>query len=241
MPTLLLALETATDACSVALLDGARVEATTTLLRPRMHAERLVPVVHDLLGATGYAPADLGAVAVSMGPGSYTGLRIGVSTAKGLVLATGAALVGVSTLEAMAASLTPFAREGDVLLPAIDARRDEVYAAAYQHDEGGALTALRDPVAHAVDALPGWLNGVPARCWLTGSGAAKASAALRAAGHHVRTLLPASHPASAAWVGRLGARRLQQGATEDVAAFEPFYLKAFVATPRKGSAFDRLP
>ncbi len=233
----LLALETATDVCSVALLRGERVVVELTLARPRRHAEQLAPLIRDALRYGDTAPADLEAVAVSQGPGSYTGLRIGVSTAKGLARATGAALVGVPTLEALAASAAGCARPGEVLLPLLDARRDEVYAAAFRRAEDHDLTPLADTTALPVGELAGWLRAAgldpseldpsEASGYLLGSGTGKAQEPLRESDLRLTVLSPAQHPPSAAWVGRRALGRLQAGTVADAASFEPYYLKAF--------------
>lgn len=243
MNATLLALETATDVCGAALVQDGTVVAEVHLHRPRVHAEQLTPLVRNLLARSDAALADLDAVAVSMGPGSYTGLRIGVSTAKGLALATGAALVGVPTLEALAATVHPYARAGDVIAALLDARRNEVYAAAYRMEETGgeALAPHTDTAALSVEALADRLAPVEGTLWLVGSGAAKAAPALEAAGHAPRTLPPTVHAASAAWVGRRGWQRLARGDTEDLAAFEPYYLKAFAGTQPDKTPFERLP
>ncbi|MEO1077246.1 MAG: tRNA (adenosine(37)-N6)-threonylcarbamoyltransferase complex dimerization subunit type 1 TsaB, partial [Bacteroidota bacterium] len=109
---LTLGIETATDVCSVALLEDDAVLAEASLRLPRQHAARLMPLVRDVLAHTGRATTDLDLVSVSEGPGSYTGLRIGVSTAKGLCLATGAALVGVGSLDALAQTADGIAEPG---------------------------------------------------------------------------------------------------------------------------------
>jgi tRNA threonylcarbamoyladenosine biosynthesis protein TsaB len=260
---LILALETATPTCGVALLrtgartgdeaDGsATVVAEAHLHRPRVHGARLAPLVRDVLAHAEASPAALDAVAVSEGPGSFTGLRIGVSTAKGLAWAAGAALVGVPTLEALAATLAPVAAPGDRLVAALDARRDDVYAAAFRRPPTAAppdddapnddaptdrpLAPLAAPAALPVDALPDWLaeagpedasdDAEAGRLWLVGSGAAKAARVLPGA----VVLPPAVHPPSAAWVGRLAARRLAAGTVADLASFEPAYLKRFHGT-----------
>jgi tRNA threonylcarbamoyladenosine biosynthesis protein TsaB len=228
----ILALETATDTCSVALWADGGVVADAHLHRPRIHAQRLTPLVEDLLDHGGVAVDALDAVAVSEGPGSYTGLRIGVSTAKGWALATGAALVGVPTLEAWAAQGTPWADAGDTLCALIDARRDEVYAAAYRLRAGGELDAVADVTARSVDTLPDWLGPVDGTLWCVGDGASKSREALTAhADGPVRLLPPDLVPPSAAWGARRAAPRLDAGETEDVATFEPFYLKDFHGTP----------
>ena len=239
MSTTLLAFETATDVCSVALLQSGTLVAHATLYQPRMHAEQLVPLADHLLERTAVARAELDAIAVSMGPGSYTGLRIGVSTAKGLALALDAALIGVPTLEALAASVHPYAAPGDVACALLDARRDEVYAAAYQLT-GDGLAPFAPTSARSVDALPDWLDAVDGRCWLVGDGGAKAAPSFRDAGMAVHVLPPDEHPPAAAWVARRAWPRLLRDATEEVVAFEPYYLKAFAGSQPDTTPFERL-
>ena len=239
MPTTLLALETATDVCSAAVLCDGAVTAHASLHRPRVHAEQLVPLVDNLLERAAIARADVDAIAVSMGPGSYTGLRIGVSTAKGLAMALDAALVGVPTLEALAASVQPFVAEGDVVCAFLDARRDEVYAAAYQAARGG-LAPFASTSARTVGTLPDWLSTPPSMCWLVGDGAGKAADALGEVEIPLRVLPSDVHPPSAAWVARRAWPRLQRSATESVAAFEPYYLKAFAGEQPDQTPFERL-
>lgn len=239
MSTTLLALETATSACGVALLRDGAVTAQASLYQPRVHAEQLLPLVDNLLERAAVSRADLDAVAVSMGPGSYTGLRIGVSTAKGLAMALDAALIGVPTLEALAASVQPYAAEGDVACAVLDARRNDVYAAAYRIEKD-ALAPFAATSACAVDTLPDWLGPVDGRCWTVGDGAEKAASPLHAAGYALRPLAPSVHPPSAVWVARRAWPRLQRGATEDIAAFEPYYLKAFAGDRPDTTPFERL-
>ncbi|MEM1041753.1 MAG: tRNA (adenosine(37)-N6)-threonylcarbamoyltransferase complex dimerization subunit type 1 TsaB [Bacteroidota bacterium] len=233
----LLALETATDVCSVALVDGdARVTGLAETLEPRSHAARLVPLIQELLAEHGFAPSDLDAVAVSAGPGSYTGLRIGASTAKGLAWVTGADLVAVPSLEALAFGALGRIAEGDLLVAAFRSRRGEVYAAAFGRS-GDSLSTLVPAEAVLLDALAAWLPGTEGTRWVAGEAGALAAEALPT---ETRVLDPAAVRPSAALVGVLGVRRLAAGQTEDVAAFEPDYLKAFVAK-RGSSIFDRLP
>lgn len=240
MNATLLALETATDVCSTALVQNGVLLAQAHLHRPRVHAEQLTPLVRDLLARSEMAPADLDAVAVSMGPGSYTGLRIGVSTAKGLAMAADAALVGVPTLEALAASVHPYAQDGDVVAALLDARRDDVYAAAYRID-GDTLAPFADTAALSVEKLADWLGPCEGALWLVGDGGSKATPALDETYPSLRVLPPDVHPSSAAWVARRGWLRLKRGATENVAAFEPYYLKAFAGTQPDKTPFERLP
>ena len=233
---LLLALDTATTTCSAALLRDDRVLAEVHLHLPRVHAQHLTPLVDDLLTRTEQAPADVDAVAVSMGPGSYTGLRIGVSTAKGWALAHDAALVGVPTLEALAAQVRPWGRPGDVVCALLDARRDDVYAAAYRLPPSPeeTLDLHAGPEALDVADVPTTLR-LPADAgtvWLLGDGASKADPALRAHRTGPLRVVSTEHACpSAVWVGRCARERLSRNETDDVALFEPLYLKAFHGTP----------
>ena len=233
---LLLALDTATTTCSAALLQGNRVRAVSHLHRPRAHAQHLTPLVDDLLARAEQTPADLDAVAVSMGPGSYTGLRIGVSTAKGWALAHGAALVGVPTLEALAAHVRPWGHPGDLVCALLDARRDDVYAAAYRLPSSSQdpLELHAGPDALDVAAVPETLR-LPTgtgTVWLVGSGTPKAEPVVR--DHCTGSLRSISTDrafAPAVWVGQCAHERLRRNETDDVALFEPLYLKAFHGTP----------
>ncbi|PSQ95580.1 MAG: tRNA (adenosine(37)-N6)-threonylcarbamoyltransferase complex dimerization subunit type 1 TsaB [Bacteroidetes bacterium SW_9_63_38] len=226
----LLALETATTTCGTALLREGRVLVETHLHRPRVHSERLTPLIEDVLRQADVAASALDAVAVSMGPGSYTGLRIGVSTAKGWALSTGADLVGVPTLEAYAAQCRPMTEPGDVVAALLDARRDEVYAGAFRRTADG-LVEHAPTKALTVDALADWIGTVEGRLWLVGDGGEKSRAALDDTGTNRRLLTPDIMTPSAAWVGRCGHRRLVEEGGSDVASVEPLYVKEVHATP----------
>ena len=226
----ILALETATDVCGAALLKGDVLVAEAHLRRPRVHSARLTPLVEDVLAHAERAPEALDAVAVSMGPGSYTGLRIGVSTAKGWARAVEAALVGVPTLEAYAAQLRPVTRPGDVICALLDARRDEVYAGAVRRVDDG-LAPHAETKALTVDTLPDWLGPVEGRLWVLGDGAEKSRSVLEAAAPDNTVVPPDEIAPSAAWVGRRGRARLDREGPDDLSSFEPLYVKAVHATP----------
>lgn len=209
-----LGIETATDVCAVGLVDGPRDLVDLALLKPRGHGARLAGLIDAALSAAGLTAADLDAVAVSAGPGSYTGLRIGVSTAKGLCLATGAALIGVPTLEALARS-GPSASPTLAVLPS---RRGEVYAAVYGSD--GA--AIREPAALALPDVDAWLPDVPELA-VTGPAAGAVQGAV------TRDLSAVEARPSGLAIARLGRQRAESERVDDVAAFEPAYLKPFVS------------
>ncbi len=239
----LLAIETATDVCSVALMQGDHVTVELALTRPRAHAENLTPMIREALRYGEVDSRDLDAVAVSSGPGSYTGLRIGVSTAKGLALAADARLVAVPSLEALAASVAPLAAPGEAVCALFKARRHEVYAAVFRVSEkNNKLDVVAETTALELDDLPAWLPQGTGRLWLVGAGVPRAVSVLedRFAGE-LRPLDPSRFAPSAASVARLARPRLAEGRVEDLARFEPFYLKEFVAKKPQSSIFEKLP
>ncbi|HYG57139.1 MAG TPA: tRNA (adenosine(37)-N6)-threonylcarbamoyltransferase complex dimerization subunit type 1 TsaB [Symbiobacteriaceae bacterium] len=124
----ILALETATSACTVAVMDHGSLLAETVLQVPRAHSTRLMPLIAQAVADSGLAKADLDAIAVGVGPGSFTGLRIGLATAKALAYALGKPCVGVSTLKAMAYGT---GAQIGLVVPMLDAKRGEVFAAVY--------------------------------------------------------------------------------------------------------------
>ena len=227
---ILLALETATTTCGVAVLRDDDVIAQAHLQRPRVHSERLTPLVEDVLTHAAVEPGGLDAVAVSMGPGSYTGLRIGVSTAKGWALATDADLIGVPTLAAYAAQLRPVAATGDVVCALLDARRDEVYAGAFRVTDE-AVTEHAPTKALPVDALREWVGPVEGRLWVVGDGGEKSRESFSAMNVPL-TIVPADElTPSAGWVARCARQRLAMQGPDNVASFEPLYVKDVHATP----------
>ena len=138
----LLALDAAAGACSVALWRDGAVLAHRYCVRARGHAEVLVPMVEEVMAAAGLAYAELDGFAVTRGPGTFTGIRIGLACARGLALAAHLPLVGLTTLEVLAAGVPEALAEGAVLA-ALEARRGEVYAQAF----GPGLVPLSEPAA----------------------------------------------------------------------------------------------
>lgn len=217
---LTLGIETATDVCSVALLDGSGPLFSASVYVPRSHGRRLGVLIGEAFHHVGRTPADLGLVAVSAGPGSYTGLRIGIGTAKGLSLSTDAALVAVPTLDALAAAAPATGRP---LVAALPSRRGEVYAAAYAPD--GA--PLLPPAALPLPDAEAWLPDGPLA--LAGPGADRLAEAAPD-----RPWVRLDIPPSGAAVARLGARLFGDRGPDDPAAVEPTYLKAVVASRPRG-------
>jgi tRNA threonylcarbamoyladenosine biosynthesis protein TsaB len=239
-PFHMLAIETAREACSVAVLrkDGFVTSATT--LRPRSHAEQLVPMAVRAVEQAGLRFRDVEVVAVSAGPGSYTGLRIGVSTAKGFATAHGAHLTGVPTLEAYARAVAHssrlYGRSPGQIAIALSARQSEIYFGLFEVTDRNGVLSLRDAVVvERSDAAKGLLNLKRDSLLLVAGDAAKGLVQeIRnenvAEWHFIPTALS---------VGALGMARAESGHFDDVQTFEPHYLKDYVAESGK-SVFDRL-
>ena len=230
MQTLLLSLETSSPVCSVALhriADGSMI-GQSELRLDKSHSTHLTVLIEQLLANTGHTLADLAAVAVSDGPGSYTGLRIGAAAAKGLCFALDIPLVAVSTLKAMAAQVAAGTARSETQLycPMLDARRMEVYAAVYSFD--GAEVLAPTPLILDADTLADQLAGNSVLFF--GNGAAKFQALL---GERANAGFLAGIQPSAVAVGQLAVAAHQRQEFQDVAYYEPFYLKeVYTTTPR---------
>ena len=227
---LILSLDTSATVCSVALHQNGQVLACYELFAEKSSSGLLTTLIQNVVQHTGHHLAQLDAVAVAKGPGSYTGLRIGVSTAKGLCYALDKPLLAVNTLEAMARQVSRVAAgpPAGVLCPMLDARRMEVYAAMY----GPAGQEVMPTAAVVIDEQS--FADVLARqpVLFFGNGAAKCEPVLSQ--HPNAHFLPTLIQPSARTVGELAARAYAEGRFEEVATFEPFYLKDFMGTkPRK--------
>lgn len=227
--SLILSIETATSVCSVALHKQHDLIGLQELHLEKSHSGLLAVLIQDLVKYCGYTMDDLDAVAVSKGPGSYTGLRIGTATAKGLCYALDIPMLAINTLEAMAHKANQFNYQGDYLCPMIDARRMEVYCLIV-NDELETIEATR-PVIVDEDAFRKYLD--ERTMIFFGNGAAKCKPLLspfpRAV--FIDNIFP-----SAKEIGELAATKMdenKEGAFEDIAYFEPFYLKDFKAISPK--------
>ena len=233
---LILCIETGTDICSVGIVrDGERV-ALRESDEGRDHARKVAVFVDELLRENGLAAEDLDAVAVGKGPGSYTGLRIGVSFAKGLCYGCNKPLLGISSL----AALCEVAREDyeagiiDVeqwdealLCPMVDARRMEVYAQLFDAQGGERCEVCAEVVTP--ESFAAYRTGGE-RLVIFGNGAAKCADVIPNV--ELVSVVP-----SVRGMARLAERAFEAGEFEDVAYFEPFYLKDFVVTTSKKRLF----
>lgn len=224
----ILNIETSTDVCSVSVSqDGACIFSQEDHDGPN-HAVKLGTFVDEALSFADSHAIPLDAVAVSCGPGSYTGLRIGASIAKGICFGQDLKLIAVPTLELMAVPvlLREEVEEGALLCPMIDARRMEVYSAVYDR----ALHEVRGIQADVVDAetYREYLDRGPV--YFFGNGAEKCMEVIN---HPNARLIKGVEPL-AKWMFPIAERRIAQEKYEDVAYFVPFYLKDFVAhQPKK--------
>ncbi len=212
--------------CSVALHDGIRPVATQTLHIAQSHAESLQLTIQHLLAISAHPPQDLAAIALSSGPGSYTGLRIGTATAKGLCQALDIPLISINTLAAMAHGMQPYNARQALLCPMIDARRMEVYY-LLTDAQGNTLEATQPKIIDTT-SFQHWLTDHPILFF--GDGAPKCQPLLS---HHPHSLfIHHPHP-SAQHIGPLAHAKLQQSAFEDITHFSPTYLKPFQSKPPK--------
>ncbi|MDP2540275.1 MULTISPECIES: tRNA (adenosine(37)-N6)-threonylcarbamoyltransferase complex dimerization subunit type 1 TsaB [Tenacibaculum] len=219
----ILHIETATKNCSVSVADKGELLAIQELNDGNYsHAEKLHPFIQQVMQEAKLSFNDIDAVAVSKGPGSYTGLRIGVSAAKGLCFAFDKPLISIETLQSLAYKLSI---EQGVIIPMLDARRMEVYAAVYnsKHEQ------VRDIKAEVIDenSFQEYLS--KGKVYFLGDGAEKCKEVIT---HENAVFIDGEFPSAKEMV-KLSFDKYKKNDIEDVAYFEPFYLKDFVVTPEK--------
>lgn len=217
----ILSIETSTSICSVAIHEQGELIALAEIKEPGAHAEKLLLLVDELFEKAGLSFADLDAVAVSQGPGSYTGLRIGVSTAKGIAYALEIPLIGINTLQAMAASQQ--VAPGDYVVAVLDARRKEVYTQTF----GDSLQEL-SPI-EAVVLEEGVFASIleKGRVYFVGDGVEKVKEEVKSA--NALFIADWAISLSAKNMGVLASEKYARKEWEDLAYFVPNYLKEFKA------------
>jgi tRNA threonylcarbamoyladenosine biosynthesis protein TsaB len=229
---LILCIETSTTVCSVSLVRDHQVLVALREDAPNSHSTLLTVLIEKLLAEAGCQAGDLDAVAVSSGPGSYTGLRIGASVAKGICFAIGKPLIALTSLEIMAAHFSQNATDvlgEDLLCPMIDARRMEVYSALYRPD----LSVAREVMAEIIHENSYATELAQQRVFFFGDGSDKC----RAVVSHPHAQFVGKIVPLAAAMASLVMSRYEAQNFEDVAYFEPFYLKSFMATTPKNKFF----
>lgn len=225
----ILLLETATETCSAAIADNGHIVICRESAEGYNHSEKLTVFIGEMFRESGLTPGQLDAVCVSRGPGSYTGLRIGVSAAKGFCYAVDIPLIAVSTLHASAfhlaanpdefnAGMTP----DTLLCPMLDARRMEVYTALY--DSKG--NPIHEVSATIIDSQSFAEELENHTIYFFGNGAEKCKSVIQ---HPNARFIP-GFQASARFMSVLAVSSFEQHKFEDVAYFEPYYLKDFIAT-----------
>lgn len=225
---MILCLETSTAVCSVALVENGNVIALRESLDGQNHAEKITVFIDEVMKEAGLAYKDLDAVATSMGPGSYTGLRIGVSTAKGLCYAMEKPLIAVDTLAAMAYGFKDYKttglqdyKLGSILCPMIDARRMEVYTAFFNDK----LERTSETEALVVDENSFMDMKQSHHLYLFGDGADKLASLFE---NDERITVVEKFHCSASYMAKLADEAFKNNDFVDTAYFEPFYLKNFV-------------
>jgi tRNA threonylcarbamoyladenosine biosynthesis protein TsaB len=223
----ILAIETATIAGSIAILDDSAGLVGEVRVDVRIvHAERLMPSVEWLLKASEISIHQIDAFAVSIGPGSFTGLRIGLSTVKGFSYATGKPIVSVPTLDAFARTL-PYCSY--MICPMFDARKNDVYAALYKWDGDDCRKILQE-TAISPTAL---LGQIQERTVFMGDGAILYRKIISETLRDNAVFAPASRMSpSASAVAEIGAEKLKQGIVADTVALTPFYIRRSEAEVR---------
>ena len=227
MKNYILQIDTATEVCSVAVSQNGQVLAHVEANEPNIHASKLTIYIEEMMQSVGVEFSDLCAIAVSMGPGSYTGLRIGVSTAKGLCYALDIPLIGINTLESIFEGYASqnTLQTSSVYIPMLDARRMEVYMSAF--DSKKKIIQETQAVIVEKDTFDVFK---PSQVVLIGSGAAKLKDLFR---DSEQVHLDASYKHSAAYLSGKAFERFEQNKFEDLICFEPYYLKEFIATTNK--------
>jgi len=211
----LLAVDTSTTSCSVALFNGDRLLAEAVYTAGKTHSRHLLSMIHRILVDCRCDPADIGGIAVTRGPGTFTGLRIGISTVKGFAAATGAPVVGVSSLAALA---YPFALHDCPVVAMIDARRGEIYYTQYRDDTQPATRV-------SVGAPETVAAALPEKALLVGSGALLYREVFENRCPRVRFADTTQHVVRAASVGMLALVRFKQHDVDPIDALIPEYVR----------------
>lgn len=227
--TKILHIETATKICSVALSEDGELIALRESEIANSHAELLTVFIEDMMNEFVWKYKDLNAVAVSMGPGSYTGLRIGVSSAKGLCYSLDIPLISINTLKSMACGMEGFLHkiEKNILFcPMIDARRMEVYTAIFDNQR----KLIRQTKAEIIDKNSFHEYFKEYFIYFAGDGAIKCKSVLN---HQKNAIFLDAFQISAKDLIEIAHKKFNKNQFENTAYFEPFYLKDFIAgTPK---------
>jgi tRNA threonylcarbamoyladenosine biosynthesis protein TsaB len=215
----ILAVDTSTTSCSVAVVDKHMLLGEMTIAREQTHSRHLMDIIDTVLKFADLEISDMDGFATTRGPGTFTGLRIGISTVKGLAVASGKPIVGISSLDALAEQC---ACPGVLICPLIDARKGEVYVSRYRYQG----SVLKKEVGEKVLAPEPAMRDIDEPSLLVGSGALLYRDVLaEMMGERANFALPWQHTIRAWTVATLGLRRFEKKDTDDVAAFAPQYIR----------------
>jgi tRNA threonylcarbamoyladenosine biosynthesis protein TsaB len=216
-----LGIDTSTSCGSVGLIDDGEVISDYLLNIPVTHSERLLGAIEIVLREARWSIENLDGWAISLGPGSFTGLRIGVSTIKGLAFATGKPVAGVSTLDVLASQIAPTSH---LICPILDARKKEVYTAFYRYEEDHSLKRLSDDHAIRPEDL---VKKIKVQTIFLGDGVKTYREFLMNNLPSLAIFPPAIlHVSHGSMVARLGAKLLQKGECLDISNFTPIYVRS---------------
>ncbi|HTL82068.1 MAG TPA: tRNA (adenosine(37)-N6)-threonylcarbamoyltransferase complex dimerization subunit type 1 TsaB [Bacteroidia bacterium] len=237
---MILLIESSTSICSVALTHDGKIISSRELNEENCHAEKLTVFIDEVMKEAEVNFISLDAVAVSKGPGSYTGLRIGVSAAKGICYAVNKPLIAIGTLDAMAKGMenaecrmqnAEWRMENAILIPMIDARRMEVYSATYDKN-GNRLTEV-SPLVLDENSIHSQFSILHSPLIFSGDGMPKAKELLSQLPNANFT---ESGMPSAKNLASLAEKYFSEKKFEDLAYFEPFYLKTFHPGPQRSKS-----
>jgi tRNA threonylcarbamoyladenosine biosynthesis protein TsaB len=215
----LLAVDTATQSCGVAIIADGRIQSEVILSHGGTHTKQILSAIDAAISLEGGSLAQIDAFSVTRGPGSFTGLRIGISTVKGLAVATGKPIIGISSLDVLAHQA---GGDAACVCPMIDARRSEIYWSIYLR-KGDGLVALSDEQVGPIDKLARQIeNG----CVLIGSAVPQYAVPLsELVTQRIQWASGIDHTIRPAILARLAWRRFQKGDVDDTACFAPVYLR----------------
>ena len=224
--SLILNIDTSTKVCSVALHNEGKLLAISELYTEKSHSGMLTILCESVVKNAGFSLPDLDAFAVAKGPGSYTGLRIGVSTAKGFCFALDKPLLVVNTLEAMAFQVKDFYDESYLICPMIDARRMEVFCQVLNNE----MNIISETEAKIIDEESFSALLEQHKIVFIGDGSAKCQERIT----HPNAIFPKIEiTPSAKTIGILATNLYEKSLFENIVTFEPFYLKDFVGTVKR--------
>lgn len=218
-----LAIDTATKTQVLALTDGADVVARRLAVVPANHSESLLANIDDMLRQAQWDRSALDLVACGLGPGTFTGLRVGLATAKAIARSAGAALVGVSSCEAIARPLAPLF--DGVAVTVIDARRGEVYFAAYETRGGMVVQELVAPTTKTPEQVRAFVDAQPGAVILSGNGVIAFDELQQWEREDVRVMAQPWHTPSSVSIALLAQRTLRERGGDDIATLEPNYVR----------------